>query len=254
MLRTTLMAAALMLAAAQADAAQLKLFVGGAMSEPFKEVGADFAKRTGDTLDFVVDTTGALQKQLRSGEKADIILVSAPGMDALEKEHLIVPGSRVVLARAAIGVSVRAGASSPDLSSPEQFKKAMLAARSIALVDPKAGGTSGIYLDGLFRRMGIADEVKKKTVFGNRGSEIADAVATAKAELGLTFISEMMPNKGVKIAGLLPPAIQSATDYVVAIPAGSANPGAALAFVQAMMSPAARTVIAKAGLTPLEKP
>ena len=88
----------------------------------------------------------------------------------------------------------------------------MLAAKSISYVDPKAGGTSGIYLDGLFQRMGIADEVKKKAVFGFQGSQVASAVADGKAELGLTFISEMLPNKGVKIAGPLPDAIQSVTN------------------------------------------
>jgi molybdate transport system substrate-binding protein len=254
MLKTIFTAAALLFAATQADAAQMKLLVGGAMQEPFKEVGADFAKKTGHKLDFTVDTTGALQKKLRDGEKADIILVSAPGMEALEKEHLVMPGSRVDLASALIGVSVHAGAPSPDLSSTDAFKKAMLAARSIALVDPKAGGTSGIYLDGLFQRMGIADEVKKKTVYGNQGSQVATAVSDGRAELGLTFISEMLPNKGVKIAAPLPDAIQSATNYAVAIPVGSPNPDAARAFIQAMRTPEARNAIVKAGLTPLAKP
>jgi molybdate transport system substrate-binding protein len=254
MLKTLLIAAAMMLAASQAEAAQMRLLVGGSMQEPFKEVGADFAKKTGHALDFVVDTTGALQKRLRDGEKADIILVSAPGMDALEKEHLVMPGTRVELASAAIGVSVRAGAASPDLSSADAFKKAMLAARSISVVDPKAGGTSGIYLDGLFQRMGIADEVKKKTVYGMQGSEVAAAVANGKAEIGMTFISEMLPNKGVKIAGALPAAVQNATNYAVAIPAGSPNPDAARAFIAAMRTSEARAAISKAGLDPLVKP
>jgi len=162
--RLLIAAASLAFAATQADAAQLKLLVGDAMSVPFHAVGADFAKKTGHALDFTDDTTGALQKKLRSGEKADIVLVSALGMNALEKEYLVVPGTRVELASAAIGVSVRAGAPSPDLSTPEAFKKAMLAAKSISYVDPRARGTSGIYLDGLFQRMEIADEMKKKAV------------------------------------------------------------------------------------------
>jgi molybdate transport system substrate-binding protein len=251
MLKSSLIAAALILVASQADAAQMKLLVGGSMQEPFKEVGADFSKKTGNTLDFVVDTTGALQKRLRSGEKADIILVSAPGMDALEKEHLIMPKTRVALASAAIGVSVHVGAPAPDLSSADAFKKAMVSARSIALVDPKAGGTSGIYLDGLFQKLGIEEEVKRKTVYGMQGSQVATAVADGRAELGLTFISEMMPNKGVKIAGPLPSAVQNATDYIVAIPVGSPHPDMARAFIQAMRTGEARKAIAKAGLEPL---
>src|SRR5215472_13302630 len=105
MLRTSFFAAALVFAASQANAADMKLLVGGAMQEPFREVGAEFAKRNGHKLDFTVDTTGLLQKRLREGAKADIILLSSPGMDALEKENLITPGTRANLAIAAIGVS-----------------------------------------------------------------------------------------------------------------------------------------------------
>lgn len=253
MFKTIAASAALLLMGTQADAAQMKLLVGGSMQEPFREVGAEFGKRNGHAIEYIVDTTGALQKRLRSGEKADIILVSEPGMDALEKEHLIMPGTRVNLANAAIGVSVKAGAPSPDLSSADAFKKALMSARSIAVVDPKAGGTSGNYLNGLFQRMGIAEEVKKKAVYGMQGSQIAAAVAEGRAELGMTFISEMLPNKGVKIAGPLPAAVQSATNYTVAIPANAPNPDAARAFVAAMRTSEARAAIAKAGLEPLTK-
>src|SRR5262249_26254194 len=120
MLKKSLLAIGLLcFAATEADAVQLKLLVGGAMSEPFREVGAQYAKKTGNTLDFTVDTTGALQNKLRGGERADLILVSSPGMDALIKEKRIVEGTRVDLGRALIGVSVKSGAPSPDISSVE---------------------------------------------------------------------------------------------------------------------------------------
>jgi molybdate transport system substrate-binding protein len=253
MSKTAMFAAAAMLAfaVARADAAELKLLVGGAMQEPFREVGAEFQKKTGHTLRFTVDTTGALQNKLRSGEKADLILVSSPGMDALEKENRIAPGTRVALGRAVIGVSVRKGASVPDLSSVDAFKKALLSARSVSYVNPKAGGTSGTYMAGLLQRMGIADEVNKKVVYGNQGSQVAEAVAKGEAEIGITFTSEMMPNKGVQIAGLLPEAVQSATVYAAAIPVGAENAAAARAFIEEFRSPAAQAAVKKAGLEPL---
>lgn len=253
-LRTSLaVAAAAVLAIPPAKAADLTLLVGGSMATVFKQVGADFTLSTGDKLDYIVDTTGALQKRLRSGETADIILVSAQGMDQLEHDHLILPGSQTEIAIATIGVSVRRGAASPDLFTPDAFKRVMLAAHSIALVDPKAGGTSGIYLDTLFQRLGIADDVKKKAVWANQGSQVAAAVASGNAELGLTFISEMLPNKGVRIAGPLPDAIQSPTAYVVAIPASSTHQRDARAFLAAVSSQSAWPAITKAGLTPVKK-
>lgn len=253
-LRTSLaVAAAALLAITPAKAADLNLLVGGSMTTVFRQVGAEFARDTGNKVDYVFDTTGALLKRLRSGETADIILVSAQGMDQLDREHLILPGSQTEIAIAKIGVSVHRSAASPDVSTPDSFKRAILAAHSIALVDPKAGGTSGIYLDGLFQRLGIADNVKKKAVWATQGSQVAAAVASRKAELGLTFISEMLPNKGVRIAGPLPDAIQSPTTYVVAIPASSTHQREARAFLAAVSSRSVWPLIAKAGLTPIEK-
>jgi molybdate transport system substrate-binding protein len=231
--------------------AQLKLLVGGAVTEPVKKVDAELAKKSGHRADLTSDTSGALQNKLRAGEKADVIIIASPAMDALEKEKRIVPGTRVDIARGLIGVGMRAGAKAPDLSSPEAFKKAMLAAKSVSYVDPKAGGTSGTYMAGLFQKMGIAQEMQKKTVFRNQGSEVADAVAKGDAEFGITFTSEMTSNKGVKLAGTLPDAIQLPTIYSGAVPVGAPNPDAARAFLQAMKAPAGIAAIKEAGLEPI---
>ena len=251
LLLTFTAAITLLFPAGRAEAAQLKLLVGGAMTEPIKKAGADFSRKTSNKLDVTSNTTGALQGMLRAGEKADIIVISAPGMDALEREKLVVRGTRVELARGLIGVGVRAGAASPDLSSADAFKKAILAARSVSYVDPKAGGTSGAYMAGLFQRMGIAEEISKKTVFRNQGSEVADAVAKGEAEIGITFTSELIPNKGVKVAGALPGTIQFPTNYAAAIPVGASNPDAARAFLKELKTPAGQAAIREAGLEPI---
>jgi molybdate transport system substrate-binding protein len=138
------------------------------MTTVFRQVGAEFARDPGHKLDDIVDNR-ALMKRLRSGETTEIVLVSAQDTDHLDREHLVLPGSQMEIAGAKIGVSERRGAASPDLSTPDAFKRAMLMAHSIALVDPKAGGISGIYLDGLLQRLGIADEVKKNAIWADQG-------------------------------------------------------------------------------------
>jgi molybdate transport system substrate-binding protein len=236
----------------RADAAQLKLLLGGAVTEPVRKIGAEFSRKTSNQIDLTSNTSGALQKMLASGGKADIIIVASSTMDALEKEHLIVPGTRFDVARGLIGVGVRAGAASPDLSSVDAFKKTMLAARSVSYVDPKAGGTSGTYMAGLFQRLGIAGEIQKKTVFRFQGSEVADAVAKGDAEIGITFTSEMATNKGVKVAGFLPDSIQLPTNYSAAIPAGAPNADAARAFLKELKTPLAQSAFKEAGLEPIK--
>jgi len=220
--------------------AEVKVLVGGAVTVPVKEAGAAFARSSGNTLVYVSDTTGALQKRLAAGEKADLVIVAAPAMDTLQKENRVVAGSRVDLARALIGVS-----------TPETFKAALLKARSVSYVNPASGGTSGTYFEGLLQRMGIADAMKAKIVYRMQGSEVADAVAKGEAELGITFSSELQPNKGVKVAGTLPAAIQLPTIYSAAIATTAERGDAARAFLHTLAGAGARAAFTRAGLEPL---
>ncbi len=118
---------------------EIRIFVGGAVTEPVKAAGAAFTRTTRNTFVYVSDTTGALQKRLASGEKSDVVVLAAPGMEALQKANLVAAGSRVDLARALIGVAVRAGAPSPDLSTPDTFKAALLKARSVSYSQSSGG-------------------------------------------------------------------------------------------------------------------
>jgi len=242
---------AALLAAAPANAADLKIFVGGAMTETVTKIGAEFARSSGNELEYVSDTTGALLNKLKAGEKPDVLVITATAMDTLQKDGALVSGSRAELVRALIGVAMKPGGKAPDLSSADAFKKSLLAARSVSYVNPKAGGTSGTYFEGLLAKMGIADAMKPKIVYRNQGSEVADAVAKGDAELGISFIAELAPNKGLKVAGALPDAIQLPTNYAAAIPSVSASQSAARGFIQAMTSPQGTAIFKAAGLEPL---
>ena len=250
-LLTVGVAISLVLGMPAANAAELKIFVGGAMTETIEKIGAAFAKTSGNKLEYVSDTTGALQKRLQAGEKADVVVVTAAGLDALQKENRIAPGTRTTLVRALIGVAMQPNGTAPDLASPDSFKASLLKARSVSYVNPAAGGTSGTYFENLLKRMGIYDQMKSKIVYRNQGSEVADAVAKRDAEIGISFIAELAPNKGVKIAGPLPDAIQSPTDYVAGVTTVSSNPEAARAFIRAMTSPSGGAVFKAAGLNVL---
>jgi molybdate transport system substrate-binding protein len=231
--------------------AKVTVFVGGAMTEPLMEAGALFERSSGHTVVYVSDTTGALQKRLAAGEKADLIIVAAPAMETLQKENRVVAGSRVDLARALIGVAVRAGAPSPDLSTPDAFKAALLKARTVSYVNPAAGGTSGTYIEGLLQRMGIAEALKGKIVYRTLGSAVADAVANGDAELGITFTSELQQNRGVKVIGTLPAAIQLPTIYTAAIATGAGSADAARALLRGLTGAEWRATLIKAGLEPV---
>jgi molybdate transport system substrate-binding protein len=238
----------LALAAGQAIAADVKVLSAAAIQEPFQQLATEFTKETGNKVDATFGPVGGLQNKLKAGEKPDVIILSAAAMDELDKAGSLVAASRAELGRAIASVAVKAGAKEPDISSPDAFKAALLAATKVALTDPAAGGTAGIYMAGLLQKFGIADEIKKKAVLTSGGSAVAAAVAKGDADLGISFGSELLPNKGVKIVGPLPQSIGLTVAYVGAVSSWSKEGDVARALIGYMMRPAAREHFKAAGL------
>ena len=226
------------LGAAPAGAADLRVISAGAVRGLISQIIDDYSRQTGQKFDFTIGTTGQLRDIIASGRHADLIIVSAPLMGELEKTGKLTAGSRAELGRVGIGVTIRDGATAPDVSTPDALKKALIDARSVAYTNPAEGGTSGIYFNSVAERFGIADAIKKKAVLTRGGREAAIEVAEGRAELAIVFISEAMAVKGVKLAGPLPPALQEYSAYATAIPSSSTDPAAARAFIAALTSAA----------------
>jgi molybdate transport system substrate-binding protein len=238
-------------AATSAQAAQVKVLVSGAMAHALQEISEDFTKKNGHTLDFEVGTTGVVQDKVRMGEKADIVEVTSAGMDQLEKEKLVMPGTRVELARALIGVAVKDGAALHDIKTPEALKQRLLSARAVAYIDPKVGGQAGAAIVGMLGKMGITDDVAKKAVYGKTGAEAVQKMANGEADIAISFISEMLPIKGAKMVGTLPMLLQNPSQYAAAIGTASTNPQVARDLLKAMQTAEAKRVMVNAGLEPV---
>jgi molybdate transport system substrate-binding protein len=171
-------------------------------------------------------------------------------MEELEKSPNLTPGSRTDLGRVGIGVVSRESAPPPDVSTPDAFKEALIKAKSVAFTDPTAGGTSALYLVTLLERFGISELVKNKAVLTIGGKETAEAVANGQAEIGVTFISEIIPVKGAKLAGPLPGPLQNYTLYTAAIPKASKEPAIARTFIDHLTSAAMAPRWKAAGFEP----
>lgn len=221
-----------------ATAAEIKVISAGAVRSVIAGMIEDYRKRSGDTFDFTVGTTGELRDVIASGKPADLLITSAPLMADLEKTGKLTAGSRTDLGRVGIGVAVREGATAPDFSTPEAFRKMLLDVKSVAYTAPELGGTSAVHLFALLKKLGIYDEITKKGIHAKGGIDISQKVARGEAEIGITLISEIVPVKGARMAGPLPESLQLWTIYASAIPASSTQPAAARAFVEALTSPA----------------
>ena len=211
------------------------------------ELVPQFEKETGHKAVVDNDTAGGLAKRIDGGEAFDLAVIT-PGVIAdLAKKGKVVADSRANVARVGVGVVVKEGAPLPDIGSVDAFKRALIAAKSVAYIDPASGGSSGIYLTGLFDKLGIAAEIKPKAKL-KQGGYVAELIANGEAELGLHQISEILPVKGVKLVGPLPAEIQNYTTYAAAVGADAKQPDAARALLKLLTGPAADTVLKARGM------
>ena len=209
----------------------MKVLTGGAFRRVLLEAVPTFERQTGQQVAVVNDTVGALVRRIEAGETFDVVVVSPGALERLAGVGKVLPNVRVDLAKVGVGVMVKTGAPKPDVSSVEAFKQAVLNAASVGYIDPESGGSSGIYLAGLFARLGIADQVKDRIRLKRGGGHVSDLVLSGEVELGIHQMSEIVSTEGVTLVGPLPAAIQNYTTYAAGISTAVSDSGAAEALV-----------------------
>lgn len=249
-LLSALLLPTLALTATLAQADTIKVLTTGAFKQVVVALVPAFEARTGHKVEVQNDTAGALSRRIQGGESFDVLVLTPAGLKTLAAEGKVTAESVAPLARVAIGVAVKAGAPQPPMASVEDFKQAVLAARKVAYIDPAAGGSSGIYLDGLFQRMGIAEAVRAKAVLVP-GGLVADKLVSGEADLAIHQISEILPVQGAQLVAPLPEAIQNYTTYAGAVSARSSHPQAALAFLANLTGTEAAQTIRAKGMQPV---
>ena len=225
-------------------ATEIKVMASAAFKEAYLELVPQFERASSHTVITSWISTGQMMARLKAGETADLALLPAAMIDELKKLGVI--AERFDIATCGVAAAVRAGAPKPDLSSGEALKHAVLAAKSIVY----SMGPSGVYLAGLFQRMGIADEIKSK-VKQITGEPTGALVARGEAELGFQQMSELLPVPGIDIVGPLPADVQEITVFSAGLHAHAAQPEAAKALVKFLSAPAAAPVLRKKGLEPV---
>ena len=245
------LAALMVLAAGGASAAEVRVLITTAMKAAIDDLGPAFEKATGHTLNITYGPSGALAKRIAGGEPADLVIL-AGGIDDLIKQGKVVADSRRDVARVRIGVAVRKGASRPDIGTVEAFRRTLLAARSVAYVDPAAGGASGVYLAKMLDRLGILAEVNAKARLARGGTEdmVSAIVARGEAEIGLQQISEIMSVAGAELVGPLPEELQTVTVYTAGVPHTAKEAAGARALASFLTTPAAAAIYKTKGLDP----
>jgi molybdate transport system substrate-binding protein len=248
-----LLSAIVMFATGPVSAAEIRVMTSGAFTAAYLDLSLHFERVHQDKVVTVTTTIGtgaeSIPNRLRRGEAADVVIVAETVLEQLIRDGLVLEGSKVPLARSAIGMAVRAGAPVPDIGTVDAFRRTLLQAKSIAY----SASVSGEYLSTeLFQSLGVADQVLPKSRRIER-ERVGAVVARGEAEIGFQQKSELLPVPGIQYVGPLPPEIQRMTVFSAGIAAGAKNAEAARALIRFLASPEAFTAIEKSGMEPISR-
>jgi molybdate transport system substrate-binding protein len=227
-------------------AAEIQVIASAAVREAYLDVVPEFEKATRHTVVTRWSGSADIMKRVKAGETADLVILGSGSIDELIELGKLEKGSRTDLIRSRVGVAVRTGTPKPDISSGDALKRTLLSAKSIAY----STGPSGVYLDGLFRKMGIADELKPRLRQPPSGASVGEMVARGEADIGFQQVSELIHVPGIDYLGPLPADVEHITVYSSGIFVAAKEPAAARELVMHLRSPAAAAALRRYGMEP----
>jgi molybdate transport system substrate-binding protein len=169
--------------------------------------------------------------------------------DDLMRRGKLAAGSRVDLGRTGLGVAVRRGAPKPDISTVDAFRRALLAAPTVAYAN---GGTTGEHVRNILAQLGIAEAMTPK-LRPYPSSSALEALARGEVDLVVIGISPILDAPGVELAAWLPPELQSYVVFTASIGAAAGDSDAARALLRTLTSPAAIALFKASGFEPASR-
>jgi molybdate transport system substrate-binding protein len=224
----------------------LKLLSSMATRELLSELVAEYERSTGQPV--VAEAAGGVDvaKRVRAGESVDVVVLSSAAIDSLIAAGCLLPDSRIDLVKSGVAIAVRDGAPQPDVGSEEAVKRAVSAAKTLSY----STGPSGVYLEKLFERWGILEDIRGRIVVPPPGVPVGSLVAKGVVELGFQQLSELMTLPGIEVIGPLPPEIQTITVFSGGVSSGCERAEAGRALLSYMVAPAVTALKERFGMEP----
>jgi molybdate transport system substrate-binding protein len=205
-----------------------------------------FEATTGIGIDTDFAPTVGLLQRLRSGENADLLILTREGLDEVAQEGRVATDSRTDLARSYVGIAVLAGAARSDIATPAALRATLLAARSVAY---SRTGASGIFFAQLIERLGIAAEINARATITPSGFT-AERLVSGEADLAVQQISELKQVAGIEVVGPIPLELQVAAVFSAGLATAAARPVEARRLLNFLASAQVASVLRETGLEP----
>ncbi|MBI3701643.1 MAG: substrate-binding domain-containing protein [Afipia sp.] len=228
----------------------LHILSGGAAQSLIEELAPKFKVETGFSIVGQYGAVGTMADKLRSGEPADLVVLTTPVLNQLAKEKLLQAADYRNIGLVSTAVAVRITDRVPRIDNSESLRSAFLAADEIFLPDTKAS-TAGIHLAKVLTELNIADKVKDKVREFPAGRLAMKnlAASTAKNAIGATQTTEIVSTPGLRLVGALPKGFDLSSMYAATIPAKALNAAAAKSLIDLLCSDVQRRLREEKGFT-----
>lgn len=223
----------------------LKMISSMATRELLAVLADRYQQQTGQVVSAQAGGGVDVARRIEQGEAFDVAVLSASAIDKLIAAGRVLP-ERVDVVESGVAIAVRKGAHRLPVSTEEEVRRAVQSAASLSF----STGPSGVYLEQLFKRWGILEQVRPRIVVPPPGTPVGSLVADGRAELGFQQLSELMNLPGIEVLGPLPASIQSLTTFSGGVCSASAQPAAARALLQFLASPATAQLKQAHGMAP----
>ena len=239
--------AAFTLCISTASAADLAVLSAGAIEPGIKAAAAAFEKQTGHSVNITFNTAPELRKRMAGSPAFDVVIAPPAVISDFATDNKLA-AARATVGRVGMGVAVRDGAPVPDIATADAVKASVLAAES--LVFNRA--STGLYLEGLLKKMDIYTQIESKTTRYADGASVLEHVIKGKGrEVGFGAMTEILlsTGKGLRLVGPLPEEIQNYTSYTAAPLSTGEQQSLAQQFVMFLSGPVGKPLFVAAGIT-----
>ena len=227
---------------------EITLLAPGPMRTPLDKIVANFQAKTNYKVKVTYGTGLSTRQSIAKGEPLDVTLAVAPFFGAIASSSII-HSSATPVASFLMAVAVPKNAAKPDISTPAAVKQAFLAAKTIGFVDPDFG-SAGQGATEAIMKLGIADQIAAKIQVPNGGGPVQRGLASGQLDMGMLYLSDLLPNKDITIVGVLPKEICTPTAIVGFISTKASDPAGARALLEYLASSEAQAIFKDAGYQP----
>jgi molybdate transport system substrate-binding protein len=193
----------------------VRVYAAAVMKTPLTALAVDYEKRTGTKVAVVFDTAGAAEQKFRADPDADLLITTIPLIRAAESSGGLKDGIWTYLGGTFAGVAMTPNLPKPNISTPENLKAALLAAKRIAVSDPARGATVGTHFMKVIETLGVKDQVMPKVMIARDGLETMRFVVEGQADMGVSQSSEIVQASPRAMVGPFPLQFSLTTDFAL---------------------------------------